>query len=172
MCRFGVRECIYIVSSYSRCVVWVYTCLCAEYMYIFVFFMYLLSRTFKKNESSLFSHFSWLLFYPYMYILITLFISSAKCMSIVCQWALSDVVVVVCTWCVRISPMNVCLCIAEVRSEMAGRHVEAIETWSSSEHGRWGQMVVVSPWLLWVTWPAGEDLFASRGPAATCVAWE
>lgn len=42
----------------------------------------------------------------------------------------------------------------------------------SSEHGRCSQLVVVSPWLLLETWPAGEDPSASWGPAATCVAWE
>lgn len=48
--------------------------------------------------------------------------------------------------------VSVCvLCLAEVMSEMAGRHVEAIGTWSCAERGRCVQMVVVSPWLLRVT---------------------
>lgn len=42
-------------------------------------------------------------------------------------------------------------------SGMEVLHVEAIETWCSSERGRCSQLLVVSPWLLLVTWPAGED---------------
>lgn len=41
-----------------------------------------------------------------------------------------------CALCVHQFYECVFLCVVEVMSEMAGRHVEAIETWSSSEHGR------------------------------------
>lgn len=64
-----------------------------------------------------------------------------------------------CCVCIRLTggSLYVCvLCPAEVMSEMSGRHVEAIGTWSGAERGRCVHMVVVSPWLLRVTWPAGE----------------
>lgn len=58
----------------------------------------------------------------------------------------------VCVHCISLMKVYLCVwCLVEVMSEMAGRHVEAIETWSGGEHGRCVQMVVVSPWLLRVT---------------------
>lgn len=56
-------------------------------------------------------------------------------MSVSCACELLSVIVYArVRACVRL--MSVYLCAPEVMSEMARRHVEAIETWSSGEHGR------------------------------------
>lgn len=80
-----------------------------------------------------------------------LYIDVCTYMYHMCMCLSSIGCICVCSLCVHQFYERVSLCVVEVMSEMAGRHVEAIETWSSSEHGRCGQMVVVSPWLLWVT---------------------